>query len=218
MKITSSKNYYFEYEFCNILEENIDFARKTCSRSIDLAVNSHNLSTDYETRIVSIGNDLENLISIEELTDSLIEIKEGLFFVLEKELELEREENEAMINAEIEASIYSKKSKAMLLKAEKLKSKKSSHQQSRRYSIEAKNSKFVDYDSSKSIVTTATLAVPESDIEEYLNTEKKILSCSELIERDASTIENNPKGLKRNPTGNINNIISKILRYKSFIY
>ena len=173
------------------MDDKIDFAKRTCISSIDLSANSHNLSTDYEIRIIAIGTDCQNIISIEQLTDSLLEIKENLYIDLRVALQLEKEENEAMINAEIEASMSSKRSKAIKLRAEVIKAK--ANQQSDGLSIGAQTSKSAEM--------KAPLAVPEDIVSKDLEI-GKIVIRDEFEETDASDKKDKSKSLKRNQTGN----------------
>ena len=186
VKITSSKHYNYVYEYANIIDENLDFARRTCFNSIDLCVNSHNIITDYESRINAIGRDCQNIMSIDELTDSILTIKEGLFDNLREELELQKEEDQAMINAEITASVNFKRDKALKLKAEKLNAKKDC------LSIGAQTS--------KSAIMKAPLAMPEIIVSEDLAIGKIFLS-DKFKDNSVSEKEENTISLKRNPTG-----------------
>lgn len=155
-------------------------------------VNSHNFSTDYETRIIAIGKDFEYIIAIENETASLLLIKEDLFIDLRVELQLEKEKNESMINAEIEASINFKRAKAIALRAKNLKVK--AEKQSDGISIGAQTS--------KSAQMQAPLAVSEDIFSEDLEI-GKVCIRDEFEERDASDIRDKTKSLKRNQTGNI---------------
>lgn len=189
IKIISTNHYNYIYEYTNIIEENLDFARRTCLNSIDLFVNSHNIITDYESRIKAIGIDCQNIMSIEELADSILTIKEGLFDDLREELQLEKEEDEAMIKAEITASVTFKREKALKLKAEKLNAKAKIES----LSIEAQTSKLA--------IIQAPLAKPE--VSDDLAIEKIFLS-DKLADNSVSDKLENYKPLKRNPTGTSN--------------
>lgn len=188
------------------MDENLDFSRRTCINAIDLMVNSHNTSTDYETRIIAIGKDFEHIIALEKETDLLLLIKESLFIPLRDELDLEEEENEAMINAEIEASINFKRAKALTLRAKNLKAK--AKQQADGLSIGAQTSKCAEIQ--------APLAVPEDIASNDLDITNIVISDKLEELSDASDIRDKSNSLKRNPTGKIILIIQ--IKLKVLIY